>query len=91
METQMFPGLQSALAEARNGIGVSCFWTSGGQMRWVEITDTTGRVVWINAQNVAYVQDFQTYRAVHFVGSKDNYFQAKDTAEDLVMMLRQPA
>jgi len=60
-------------------------------MRWVEITDTTGRVVWINAQNVAYVQDFQTYRAVHFVGSKDNYFQAKDTAEDLVMMLRPPA
>jgi hypothetical protein len=48
-------------------------------------------VVWINAQNVAYVQDFQTYRAVHFVGSKDNYFQAKDTAEDIVMMLRPPA
>src|SRR4030088_1494174 len=46
---------------------VFCVWTSGGQMRWVEVTDTTGRVVWINAQNVAYVQDFQTYRAVHFV------------------------
>ena len=37
-------------------------------MRWVGVTDTTGRVVWINAQNVAYVQDFQTYRAIHFVG-----------------------
>jgi hypothetical protein len=37
-------------------------------MRWVEITDTTGRVVWIN----------------------DNYFQAKDSAEDLVQMLRPP-
>jgi len=57
-------------------------------MRWVGVTDTNSRVVWINAQNVAYVQDFQTYRAIHFVGSKDNYFQAKDTAEDLVMMLR---
>jgi len=59
-------------------------------MRWVEITDTHRSRVWINAQNVAYVQDFQTYRAVHFVGSKDNYFQAKDEAEDIVMMLRPP-
>jgi len=49
------------------------------------------RVVWINAQNVAYVQDFQTYRAIHFVGAKDNYFQSKETAEDIAMMLRPSA
>jgi hypothetical protein len=60
-------------------------------MRWVGITDTNNRVVWINAQNVAYIQDFQTYRAIHFVGGKDNYFQAKDTADDLAMMLRPPS
>jgi len=47
--------------------------------------------VWVNAQNVAYIQDFQTYRAIHFVGSKDNFFHSKETADDLAMMLRPPA
>lgn len=57
-------------------------------MRWVDVKDVNDRVVWINAQNVAYVQDFQTYRAIHFIGSKDNYFQSKESAEDIAMMLK---
>ena len=60
-------------------------------MRWVDVRDTNDRVVWINAQNVAYVQDFQSYRAIHFIGSKDNYFQSKETVEDIAMMLKPPA
>lgn len=60
-------------------------------MRWVGVADTNNRVVWVNAQNVAYIQDFQTYRAIHFVGSKDNFFHSKETADDLAMMLKPPA
>jgi len=59
-------------------------------MRWVDVKDLNDRVVWINAQNVAYVQDFGNYRAIHFIGSKDNYFQCKDSAEDIAMMLKPP-
>ncbi len=60
-------------------------------MRLVEVADVNNRVVWINAQNVAYIQDFGTYRAIHFTGSKDNYFQSKESAEDIALMLRPPA
>jgi hypothetical protein len=60
-------------------------------MRWVDVKDLNDRVVWINAQNVAYVQDFGNYRAIHFIGSKDNYFQSKETVEDIAMMLKPPA